>query len=301
MKRLLPASLLVLALALPACGGDDATPRSAQDATAGTSKGSTSLKVAATDARTGDATTASSEGGVERLEGERKVDAKVRRKVERKEGVGAGAACADVDVMPDGSNLGVVQAATLCLLNGERADRGLAPLALNDKLAAAALKHTQDMVANQYFAHDGRDGSDVVDRVKATGYIPSSGRWTVGENLAWGTGTLATPRGIVNAWMNSTGHRDNILRGDYKEIGFGIVIGNPRSTDGEGATYTTNFGAVSGTTVGAPATQSTTTTTSQRPATKKLSCKTRKAKRTRACRARAAKARAARRAAASRR
>src|SRR5688500_18919292 len=89
------------------------------------------------------------------------------------------------------------------------------------------------------------DGRDVVDLVRATGYILTDRRWLVVENLSWGTGDLATPASIVAAWMNSTGHRENILRADYREIGFGVVLGNPRSTDGAGATYTTNFGAVS--------------------------------------------------------
>ena len=79
------------------------------------------------------------------------------------------------------------------------------------------------MVANRYFDHQSRDGRDVVDRIRATGYIPSDRRWTVGENLAWGTGTLATPRNIVAAWMNSQGHRENILRAEFREIGFGEV------------------------------------------------------------------------------
>ena len=162
----------------------------------------------------------------------------------QRNGVGAGAACTDVDILPDGGNLATVESATLCLLNGERADAGLPPLADDGQLAAAALEHSQDMVANQYFDHLALDGRDVVARIRATGYIPEDRRWTVGENLAWGTGVLATPKSIVAAWMASQGHRENILRAEYREIGFGVIAGNPRSTDGAGATYTTNFGAV---------------------------------------------------------
>ena len=303
MKRALSASLLVFALAATGCGSDEVTSSDLDSANAAP-KRSASLSVAATSARTGDATTASSDGGVERLARERRVDpGAVRKRKADRQGVGAGASCANVDVLPEGGNLAIVQAATLCLLNGERADRGLAPLTENAKLAQAALGHSQDMVANSYFSHDGRNGSDVVDRIKATGYLPTNGRWSVGENLAWGTGTLATPAGIVNAWMNSQGHRDNILRGDYKEIGFGLVTGNPKSSDGQGATYTTTFGVVSGGTT-ASAAGSTATRTVSAAARKRAAERRRRAKarRARAARARAARARAARaRAAAARR
>src|SRR3954447_12608556 len=72
--------------------------------------------------------------------------------------------------------------------------------------------------------------------------------------------------------MNSQGHRENILRPEFREIGFGVVLGNPRATDGQGATYTTNFGAVSGGTANAsvsrPAgTTASTTNAVQRTAT----------------------------------
>jgi hypothetical protein len=100
------------------------------------------------------------------------------------------------------------------------------------------------MVARQYFDHLAQDGRDMVARLRATGYVPSNDVWLVGENLAWGTGTLATPRNIVIAWMNSPGHRANILRPQFREIGFGVVPGNPSRPDGAGATYTTNFGAI---------------------------------------------------------
>jgi hypothetical protein len=108
------------------------------------------------------------------------------------------------------------------------------------------------MVAKQYFDHVGKDGTDPVDRIRAAGYIPNLGIWTVGENLAWGTGALATPKEIVSAWMHSQGHRENILRPQFKEIGFGVVTGNPRSDNGAGATYTTTFGGLTAPTTARP-------------------------------------------------
>ncbi|HEV3002144.1 MAG TPA: CAP domain-containing protein, partial [Solirubrobacteraceae bacterium] len=67
--------------------------------------------------------------------------------------------------------------------------------------------------------------------------------WSVGENIAWGSGTLSSPAGIVAAWMASPGHKENLLNPTYREIGIGIVPGSPRSPEMAGAaTYTTDFG-----------------------------------------------------------
>ena len=284
----LPATALILALAGWGCGAAEDAPPAKRAAEAPRASGP--MTVAAVDGRVGDATTASSGEGVREL--------KVRRRPTDpgvvRQGVGAGAACPDVDVMPSAENLPVVAAATLCLVNGERTDAGLPPLVANAKLDQSSLGHSQDMVANAYFAHQGQDGRDVVDRVRAAGYIPSSGEWTVGENLAWGTGTLATPKGIVQAWMNSQGHRDNILRLAFKEAGLGIVIGNPRSADGQGATFTMNFGS----TAGNGSTRATSSLTvgdapSVSDATRRAAAARRAAARRRkACRSRALRARA---------
>jgi hypothetical protein len=99
------------------------------------------------------------------------------------------------------------------------------------------------MVDNKYFAHDSLDGRDLVARLKQVAYIPSSGSWVVGENLAWGSGTLATPKSLVNAWMNSPPHRENLLASDYREVGMGVVFGTPsKQVTDDGVTVTTDFG-----------------------------------------------------------
>ena len=200
-----------------------------------------------TDGRLGGATTVGSDGAVARALHRRPARrARARRRRAPRDGVGAGAACANPGLAPAAATLPAVAEATLCLLNGERADRGLAPLAPNAKLAAAATAYSQDLVDGSYFSHTGRDGSDVLDRIDRTGYIPRGAAWTLGENLAWGTGALATPGSMVQAWMNSPGHRENILNADYREIGIGIVTGNPAQADGAGATYSTTFGVIEG-------------------------------------------------------
>jgi uncharacterized protein YkwD len=155
------------------------------------------------------------------------------------------AECANVDLVPDASNLAQVSQATLCLLNNERAARRLAAVSLADGLTRPSLAFSARMVAEGFFAHVSPDGGTLTDRLVAGGYIERDGAWTVGENIAWGQGPLSTPRSITAAWMNSPGHRANILAAGYDEIGIGVVLGTPGDTSW-GATYTTDFGDVEG-------------------------------------------------------
>jgi uncharacterized protein YkwD len=155
----------------------------------------------------------------------------------------APSSCAGADLTPDASNLPQVESATLCLLNAERTSRGLSALRGNAQLRGAALAHSNDMVSNQYFAHEDQSGGGPEDRIYDTGYMPKYGPWVIGENIAWGTDYLSTPREIVRAWMDSTPHRHNILYTDFREIGIGVVLGVPDPTLGDGATYSTEFGS----------------------------------------------------------
>lgn len=233
--------LLLAALGLLAgCGGSSDDPRTGA---AAPEQPRGPIELAATDGRTGAATTAGRDG-VRLLSPGGRIDPSGVRAPRRRDGVSAGAACPDADVRPSAETLGAVEAATLCLVNAERTAAGLGALEADDRLAAAARRHAQAMVDRQFFAHEGPDGDTSVDRIRATGYLPSGGAWLAGENLAWGTGTLASPRAIVDAWMRSSGHRENILRDRYRELGQGIVLGNPRSADGAGATYAMTFGAI---------------------------------------------------------
>lgn len=130
--------------------------------------------------------------------------------------------------------------ATLCLLNRVRARYGLPPLRLDPKLSRAARRHSRDMVRHRYFAHDSRDGRSPFDRMRATHYLPHRGSWWLGENIGWGSGSLAEPAAMVRAWMHSPPHRANILSRHFRDIGIGIAVGAP--VGGGGATYTTDFG-----------------------------------------------------------
>lgn len=97
------------------------------------------------------------------------------------------------------------------------------------------------MVASQFFSHVSPGGSTLTVRVRKTAYLNGTSSWSLGENLAWGSRGRASPRAIVNAWMNSPGHRANILSRQFRDIGIGIAIGTPAGFE-NGATYTTDFG-----------------------------------------------------------
>ena len=151
--------------------------------------------------------------------------------------------CAGADLTPTARNEDDVRAAILCLHNRIRAERGLPALRENGRLRRAAAAHSGDMVARGFFEHTAPGGVTMVDRIMAARYVPPRVGWLLGENLAWGTGSLATPRAVMRAWMDSPGHRANILKRAYREIGIGVVTGTP-SDRGVGATYTADFGVL---------------------------------------------------------
>jgi len=152
--------------------------------------------------------------------------------------------CANTTLKPTRANLELVRDAVLCLHNRERASHGLPRLKENPKLRRAAERHSSNMVDSRFFDHTSPGGSTLVDRIRRTGYTTRANRWALGENIAWGSGSLATASQIHRSWMNSSGHRSNILQRRFREIGIGIETGLPVrvSSAQTGATYTTDFG-----------------------------------------------------------
>ncbi|MDA0169477.1 CAP domain-containing protein [Solirubrobacter taibaiensis] len=149
--------------------------------------------------------------------------------------------CTGVDIAVTDSNVDEIRGGVLCLTNAERALKDLKPLRENAKLRKAALSHSSDMVRRSFFSHTAPSGSTFVDRIVRSGYTQRNDGWSLGENLAWGTGELGTARGIHEAWMDSSGHRANILKPAFRELGIGIRTGVPKDAS-VGATYTANFG-----------------------------------------------------------
>ena len=110
--------------------------------------------------------------------------------------------------------LGPEAQAVVDLINAQRVLAGCDPLQVNVKLVAAAQGHSEDMALNDFFSHTGSNGSSAGQRIAAQGYSYS----TWGENIAAGYTTAAS---AVNGWMNSEGHRNNILNCNFKETGVG--------------------------------------------------------------------------------
>ena len=135
--------------------------------------------------------------------------------------------CADAGLMPDAAALDRVRAATACLIDRERAARGLPAVRDAAALRGAAERHAREMVHGRFFAHRSPGGSTTAQRVRSSGYFRGVGEWAVGETLAWGSGELATPAAVVRAWLASPGHRRILLGRRYREIGLGVVLGAP--------------------------------------------------------------------------
>ncbi|MGP4002553.1 CAP domain-containing protein [Streptomyces sp. 8N706] len=117
----------------------------------------------------------------------------------------------------------------LQLVNKERASAGCSPLTANAKLSAAAEKYSDVMAESGVMSHTGPDGSSMTDRVEREGYSWSA----IGENIAQGQ---PDAEAVMDAWMNSSGHRANILNCNFKELGVGFHEG-----DG-GPWWTQDFG-----------------------------------------------------------
>ncbi|MEA5515820.1 CAP domain-containing protein [Nodularia sp. UHCC 0506] len=103
-------------------------------------------------------------------------------------------------------------------INEVRQDEGLQPLEHNEKLAQVARNYSRQMAEKNFFSHTGNDGSTLQDRVQASGMI----YWVVGENLFKSTNVPQPVKVAVDGWMESPGHRENILRPVFIETGVGV-------------------------------------------------------------------------------
>jgi hypothetical protein len=122
------------------------------------------------------------------------------------------------------------------LTNQFRVDNGLVPLSIDWDLQEAAQQHSQNMAILDFYDHTGLDGSRPSERALSKGYEASF----VGENIGAG---YVTPEDVVNGWMNSPGHRDNILNPSYNEIGVGYYfLENDTGNTNYNSYWTQKFG-----------------------------------------------------------
>lgn len=139
-------------------------------------------------------------------------------------------------------------------VNSNREAEGLSALTHSDKLRQIARKHSEDMAEQGYFSHESPDGQDFEDRYEAAGFeceveITGSRAVTGGENIGFTYAFAQIERengetidhdgdeetignGLVRAWMNSSSHRENILKRYWKSEGIGVAT----ATDEEGRT-----------------------------------------------------------------
>jgi uncharacterized protein YkwD len=120
-------------------------------------------------------------------------------------------ACAGANTRATRSAIPMMRGAVVCLINQERGEHGLPPLRADGRLDSSAQSWSNKMVATHEFTH----GVNFAGRISATGFHWSS----AGENIATG---YVTPRQVVNGWMGSTGHCQNILNPTYRDVGTGV-------------------------------------------------------------------------------
>jgi uncharacterized protein YkwD len=101
------------------------------------------------------------------------------------------------------------------LINTQRTNHGCGALSTDEKLRTIARAHSADMVAHNYFSHTAYNGATFATRIFSVGYTRA-----YAENIAWGQ---RTPASVVNDWMNSAGHRANILNCSYNHVGVGVA------------------------------------------------------------------------------
>jgi uncharacterized protein YkwD len=139
--------------------------------------------------------------------------------------------CANADTSAIGASASDMRIAVECLVNQARMAKGLPPLADNAELTTSAQNWTDWMVANDQFTH----GSDFAGRITAVGYD-----WQeAGENIATG---YDTPQEVVNAWLASPEHCQNIMNPDYVSIGTGINTAPVAGFATDPSTWTQDFG-----------------------------------------------------------
>lgn len=151
--------------------------------------------------------------------------------------------CPGANLQVSGLSQSAMESSIACLINEQRAGHGVRPVQPNAALRQAALGHSTEMISQRYFEHTSPAGVTFVDRIEAAGYTRGARSWEVGENLAWGSGSLSTPGSLVTSWMNSPPHRENLLRARFREIGIAAVVGTPESSrDARGVTVSSEYG-----------------------------------------------------------
>jgi uncharacterized protein YkwD len=125
----------------------------------------------------------------------------------------------------------------LCLVNQERARRGIAPVRHDARLARVAGRHARHMVKYSFTGHRSPKAGGLLARVKRAGAVSRRHQFWVGENLGWGGSALAVHR----AWMRSAIHKKATLYRKFSRAGVGVVRGLPHGSKRRSLTYVVTF------------------------------------------------------------
>lgn len=151
--------------------------------------------------------------------------------------------CPHTNMRPNAADAPAIQAATLCLINRIRRAAGLHPLHTNRQLQAVAASQVTTMVRWNYFADVRPSGQTPLSLVSVSRYPAHAAGVSVGQNIAWATGSDTTPAQIVAAWMASPPHRQIILTSEFRDAGVAATPAVPSviHAGSSGATYAVEF------------------------------------------------------------
>ena len=130
-------------------------------------------------------------------------------------------ACAGAD--DSNANAGLQESAMSCLINYARSQAGLGRLGEYGKLDTSSANKAGDILRCNQFSHEAC-GRDFTYWMRRSGYLNAK-CWWVGENLAWGTGSLGSARSIMQAWLHSPDHRANLLSTNFSQFGLSLRVG----------------------------------------------------------------------------
>jgi uncharacterized protein YkwD len=148
------------------------------------------------------------------------------------------AACPGADSPPRRISSKSASHLVVCLVNHQRAKHGLKRVKARGALVGAASRHSKHMQRTDCFDHVCPGEPSLPGRYQKTDYLPCGCNWGAAENIAWGPRSQGSPRAVVEAWMNSSAHRSNILNGSFRDVGVGVRWGSPDKTGARAGTYT---------------------------------------------------------------
>ena len=157
----------------------------------------------------------------------------------------AAAQCPDANVRPTPTNLERVEAAMVCVLNGERKQAGRKPLERARRLDRSARRHTRDMVDEGYFAHQREGGPTLLQRIRQTDYFDGVRSGLYGENLGYAPPENASAQRMTDAFSVSDHHRRTMLYRRFRDIGVGAAYVEPNPafySDWPAVVFTLDFG-----------------------------------------------------------